>query len=100
MKNILTNKLRFIAHFFSVGITNRNRRCQERKVEIQQHMSKTAQEVKLADEARSHLSMEVHQRTSKIEKLKKRYEIITLAMQTPDGEEEMSQVWDLKNLTS
>merc|ERR1712106_1251117 len=63
----------------------------ERKVEIQQHMSKTAQEVKLADEARSPLSMEVHQRSSKIEKLKKRYEIITLAMQTPDGEPELSQ---------
>lgn len=60
-------------------------------------MNKTAQEVKLADEARSHLSMEVHQRTSKIEKLKKRYEIITLAMQTPDGEEEMSQESDRKN---
>ena len=63
----------------------------ERKVEIQQHMSKTAQEVKLADEARSHLSMEVHQRSSKIDKLKKRFEIITLAMQTPDGEPELSQ---------
>ena len=55
-------------------------------------MNKTTQEVKHADEARSQLSMEVHQRSSKIEKLKKRFEIITLAMSTPDGEPEHSQL--------
>ena len=37
--------------------------------------------------------MQVHNRMSKIDKLKKRYEIITLAMQTPEGEEEHSQAY-------
>merc|ERR1719436_1732974 len=40
---------------------------------------------------KSQLSMEVHNRTSKIDKLKKRYEIITLQMQAPEGETEYSQ---------
>lgn len=65
----------------------------ERKVEIQQTMSKIQQEVKHADEIKSQLNMEVHNRVSKIDKLKKRYEIITLAMRAPEGEEEHSQAY-------
>jgi len=43
----------------------------ERKVEIQQNMNKITQEVKHADEIKSQLNMEVHNRVSKIDKLKK-----------------------------
>merc|ERR1711970_1138097 len=70
-----------------------NTALKERKVEIEQHMTKIVQENKHADEIKSQLSMEVHNRMSKIDKLKKRYEIITLAMQTPEGEEEHSQAY-------
>ena len=37
--------------------------------------------------------MEVHHRIAKIDKLKKRYEIITMSMVTPEGEEEHSQAY-------
>ena len=53
---------------------------------------KLTQEIKHISEMKSQLSMEVHNRTSKIDKLKKRYEIITLQMQAPEGETEYSQV--------
>jgi UDP-glucose:O-linked fucose beta-1,3-glucosyltransferase len=65
----------------------------ERKVEIQQNINKITQEVKHADEIKSQLNMEVHNRVSKIDKLKKRYEIITLSMRAPEGEEEHSQAY-------
>ena len=69
----------------------------ERKAEILQHENKLIQELKHASEIKSQLSMEVHNRSSKIEKLKKRYEIITMSMQTPEGEEEHSQAYHVIN---
>ena len=65
----------------------------ERKTEIVQHDNKLVQELKHASEIKSQLSMEVHNRTDKIEKLIKRYEIITMSMATPEGEEDNSQAY-------
>jgi len=65
----------------------------ERKAEIVQHDNKLVQELKHAGEIKSQLSMEVHHRIAKIDKLKKRYEIITMSMVTPEGEEEHSQAY-------
>lgn len=65
----------------------------ERKAEIIQHENKLVQELKHASDIKSQLSMEVHNRTAKIDKLKKRYEIITMSMQTPEGEEDHSQAY-------
>ena len=38
-------------------------------------------------------SSEVHERISKIDRLRKRYEIFTVAMAPPEGEEEHSQAY-------
>ena len=44
-------------------------------------------------------SSEVHERISKIDKLRKRYEIITVAMTPPEGEEEHSQAYYVIKVT-
>ena len=46
-----------------------------------------------AEEERSTVNAELQERLSKIDKLKKRYEILMVAMKPPEGEEEQSQVW-------
>ena len=38
-------------------------------------------------------SAELHERISKIDKLRKRYEILSVAMKPPEGEEEHSQAY-------
>ena len=38
-------------------------------------------------------SGELHERISKIDKLRKRYEILVVAMSPPEGEEEQSQAY-------
>lgn len=41
----------------------------------------------------SHISAEFHERLSKIDKLKNRYEILTVVMLPPEGEEENTQTY-------
>ena len=40
-----------------------------------------------------HVSAEFHERLSKIDKLKNRYEILTVVMLPPEGEEEKTQAY-------
>lgn len=40
-----------------------------------------------------HFSAEYHERLSKIDKLKNRYEILTVVMMPPEGEEEKTQAY-------
>lgn len=40
-----------------------------------------------------HISAEYHERLSKIDKLKNRYEILTIVMLPPEGEEEKTQAY-------
>merc|ERR1712224_497976 len=48
---------------------------------------------KSAEEERQNISSELHERISKIEKLRKRYEILMVSMAPPEGEEEKSQAY-------
>ena len=65
----------------------------ERKQEIGIHKDMLFSQIKAAEEERRTVSAELHQRMAKIDKLRKRYEILMVAMAPPEGEETKSQAY-------
>ncbi|XP_065888087.1 coiled-coil domain-containing protein 39-like [Dysidea avara] len=65
----------------------------ERAKEITIHKEMLQTQMKTIETERQTISTELHERISKIEKLRKRYEILTVAMAPPEGEEEHSQAY-------
>lgn len=65
----------------------------ERRQEITIHKDMLQAQYKAADEERQQISAELHERISKIDKLRKRYEILMISMAPPEGEEERSQAY-------
>ncbi|XP_041946253.1 coiled-coil domain-containing protein 39 [Alosa sapidissima] len=63
----------------------------EREEEIRVHGEMLTKQFRITDQERQALSAEVHERMSKIDKMRKKYEILT--MQGPEGEEEKSQAF-------
>ncbi|CAD7690799.1 unnamed protein product [Nyctereutes procyonoides] len=66
---------------------------EERMEEIKVHKTMLASQIRYVDQERQNLSAEFHERLSKIDKLKNRYEIITVVMLPPEGEEEKTQAY-------
>ncbi|XP_048844372.1 coiled-coil domain-containing protein 39 isoform X2 [Brienomyrus brachyistius] len=65
----------------------------EREEELKLHREMICKQVRLAEQEQQALSVEVHERLFKIDKMKKRYEILTVSMAAPEGEEERSQAY-------
>ncbi|XP_024419674.2 coiled-coil domain-containing protein 39 isoform X1 [Desmodus rotundus] len=66
---------------------------EERTEEIKVHKTMLASQIRFADQERQNISAEFHERLSKIDKLKNRYEILTVVMLPPEGEEEKTQAY-------
>ncbi|NXX94155.1 CCD39 protein, partial [Centropus bengalensis] len=60
----------------------------ERTEEIKIHKAMLDSQIRLVDQERQRLSAEIQERLSKIDKLTRRYEILTIAMMPPEGEED------------
>ncbi|XP_048020536.1 coiled-coil domain-containing protein 39 [Megalobrama amblycephala] len=65
----------------------------EREEEIRVHQEMLVKQVKLTEQERQGLSTAVNERMFKIDKMRKRYEILTVSMAAPEGEEEKSQAY-------
>ncbi|XP_016073580.1 PREDICTED: coiled-coil domain-containing protein 39 [Miniopterus natalensis] len=66
---------------------------EERNEEIKVHKTMLASQIRYIDQERQNISADFHERLSKIDKLKSRYEILTVVMLPPEGEEEMTQAY-------
>ncbi|XP_075411722.1 coiled-coil domain-containing protein 39 [Tenrec ecaudatus] len=66
---------------------------EERTEEIKVHKTMLTTQIRYVDQERQNISAEFHDRLSKIDKLKNRYEILTVVMLPPEGEEEKTQAY-------
>ncbi|XP_037381051.1 coiled-coil domain-containing protein 39 [Talpa occidentalis] len=66
---------------------------EERTEEIKVHKAMLTSQIRYVDQERQNISAEFHERLSKIDKLKNRYEILTVVMLPPEGEEEKTQAY-------
>ncbi|XP_038672262.1 coiled-coil domain-containing protein 39 [Scyliorhinus canicula] len=65
----------------------------ERTEEIKIHMDVVQMQIKHTEQEQQGISAELHERLSKIDKMKKRYELLMVTMRPPEGEEERSQAY-------
>ncbi|XP_034518303.1 coiled-coil domain-containing protein 39 isoform X4 [Ailuropoda melanoleuca] len=66
---------------------------EERMEEIKVHKTMLVSQIRYIDQERQNISAEFHERLGKIDKLKNRYEILTVVMLPPEGEEEKTQAY-------
>ncbi|XP_067851309.1 coiled-coil domain-containing protein 39 isoform X2 [Heptranchias perlo] len=65
----------------------------ERAEEIKIHTDILQMQIKHIEQEQQGISAELHERFSKIDKMKKRYELLLVTMEPPEGEEERSQAY-------
>uniref|UniRef100_A0A8B9CY20 Coiled-coil domain-containing protein 39 n=1 Tax=Anser brachyrhynchus TaxID=132585 RepID=A0A8B9CY20_9AVES len=70
-----------------------NKAIAERTEEIKVHKAMLDSQIRLVDQERQRISAEFQDRLNKIDKLRCRYEVLTVVMMPPEGEEEKTQTY-------
>nr|XP_013030256.2 coiled-coil domain-containing protein 39 [Anser cygnoides] len=70
-----------------------NKAIAERTEEIKVHKAMLDSQIRLVDQERQCISAEFQDRLNKIDKLRCRYEVLTVVMMPPEGEEEKTQTY-------
>ncbi|TSS97529.1 Coiled-coil domain-containing protein 39 [Bagarius yarrelli] len=65
----------------------------ERQEEIRVHREMHNKQLKITEQEMQGFRIQLHERLSKVDKIKKKYEIITMSMTASDGEEDKSQAY-------
>ncbi|XP_026791805.3 coiled-coil domain-containing protein 39 [Pangasianodon hypophthalmus] len=65
----------------------------ERQEEIRVHREMHSKQLKITEQEMQGLRAQLHERLSRVDKMKKKYEIITISMAAPEGEEDKSQAY-------
>ncbi|TRY85395.1 hypothetical protein DNTS_033861 [Danionella cerebrum] len=93
-------RLRDLLYDRADGVLTLEKRClqlkmamKEREEEIHVHQEVLNKQVKLTEQERQGLSAAVNEAISKIDRLRKRYEILSISLAAPEGEEDKSQAF-------
>ncbi|XP_071422314.1 coiled-coil domain-containing protein 39 isoform X2 [Pithys albifrons albifrons] len=92
LKDILCNKTEKVLSLEKQRL-ELNKAIAERTEEIKIHKAMVDSQIRFMDQERQRRSAEFHECLTKIDKLRCRYEILTLAMMPPEGEEQKSQAY-------
>ncbi|KAK3546226.1 hypothetical protein QTP70_025200 [Hemibagrus guttatus] len=65
----------------------------ERQKEICVHQEMHSKQLKITEQEMQGLRAQLHERLSKVDKMKKKYEIVIISMAAPEGEEHQSQAY-------
>ncbi|XP_030631762.1 coiled-coil domain-containing protein 39 [Chanos chanos] len=102
-KNILNlelKRLRGLLDDRTDGVLSLERRrmqlqnaMKDREEEIKEHRTMLCKQIRYSEEERQRLSADLHERLSRTDKLRNRYEILTASMTRPEGEEDKSECY-------